>query len=165
MDPASHVCVSTMETGTRAVVEESTRISNCLSSTLCNSNLLMSRSLQVQTPEHTGTNADYNHHLKHPLLQKGHSHAIQRVNFLKETRGFTTRHHSPRRSRTDTPFIPRPCVPAQGPRRQFTLADGVLGTELYSVPPSTFCHPKPPDILKQLSAKMKTPKKTQQLRT
>lgn len=164
MDPASRICVSMMETGMRAVVEESTRISNCLSSTLCNSILLMNRSLQVQTPR-TGANADYNHHLKHPLLQKGHSHAIQRVNFLKETRGLTTRHHSPWRSRTDTPFIPRPCVPAQGPWRQFTLEDGVLGTELYSVPPSTFCDPKPSDILKHLSAKMKTPKKTQQLLT
>lgn len=79
-----------------------------------------------------------NHHLKHPLLQKGHSYIIQGVNFLKETMGLTTRHHSPRRCRTDTPLIPQACVPAQGPRRQFTLEGGLLGTELYLVPPSTF---------------------------
>lgn len=56
----------------RAVVEERPRISQSLSSTLCNLNLLMNRSLQVQTPR-TGANADNNHHLKHPLLQQGHS--------------------------------------------------------------------------------------------
>lgn len=104
-----------------------------------------------------------NHHLEHPLLQKGHSHVIQRVNFLKETSGQTTRHHSPRRCRTDTPLIPQPCVPAQGPRRQVTLEGGVLGTELYSGPPSTFSlSSQTTRHTKQLSAKTKTPKKTQQ---
>lgn len=163
MDAASHVCVTAWKRLEKpAVVAESTRISQSLSLTLCNLTLLMNWSLQVQTPR-TGTNADYNPTLQPPpqashFFRKDTATSYRGSIFLKETMGLTTRHHSPWRCRTDTPLTPQACVPAQGRRRQFTLEGGLLGTELYLVPPSTFALSSKNQLitLKHLSAKLKT---------